>query len=426
MSRLGLTGEWGQACDSAILCHSPLLYCLTPDSMFYAGQTHKENSPGSEAFSRAKEPKSFRMGLILAVLNSRCEDVRLFSQKETELFESVFHEKLQPVRDRHFAEVNRIQWSNVQHKLNLLISEHLKFKKGYGDARVQAYAETCHQIGKYPDRLDSQEFASELTALVTGGTDDISRAYKDPLGPIRAQSLERTMELLQIQLGQIIGPAMSPVQRLVAEGNLNRESSNREDQIQEVSKHVAAFYEHIGHSCHTLGDLDWAETNSYLDRIPTDIERVDFLRALAKLRNDGVENNSIVDPAKHNRNRDTLLRPLNDECSRLLARHFNLENIVKEAEEISGNVEAIDYLWRALRSFKKYHPGTQQERYLPHEFRFCKGIEAEIQYRKDIQAVAAVPGSINNTITVGENRGNIQQGGSANSQDISGQDNEVK
>jgi hypothetical protein len=352
--------------------------------------------------------------------------VRLFSQTEAELFESMFHEKLQPIRDRHFAEVNQIHWSNVQHKLNLLISEHLKFKKEFIDARVQAYVETCRQIAKYPDRLDCQEFAAELTGLVRGGTDDISRAYKDPLGPIRAQSLERTMELLQIELGQIIGPAMSPVQRLVAEGNLNPELAKREDQIQEASKHVLAFYEHIGGSCQTLGDLNWPETNSYLDRIPTDLERVDFLRELAKLPDDGVANHTIVDPATHNRNTNTFLRPLNDEYSRLLARHFNVEIIVKESEEISGNAEAIDFLWRALRSFKKYHPGTQQEHYLPHEFKFCNGIKAEIEYRKDVQAAATVPASIHNTITVAENRGNIQQGGVDNSQSISRQDNEVK
>jgi len=170
----------------------------------------------------------------------------------------MFLEKLQPIRARHFAEVDRIHWSNVQHKLNLLISEHLKFKKEFIVARVQAYVETCRKIAKYPDRLDHQEFGAELTSLVRGGTDDISRAYNDPLGPIQAQSLERTMELLQIELGQIIGPAMSPVQRLVAEGSLNRESVDRKDQMQEASKHVLAFYEHIGKSCQTLGDLNWS------------------------------------------------------------------------------------------------------------------------------------------------------------------------
>src|SRR5678815_3548999 len=116
--------------------------------------------------------------------------MRLFSQYESELFEGLFQEKLQPIRDRHIAEVDRIDWSNPQHKLNLLISEHLKFKREFIEARVQAYVETCRKIGKYPDRLDYQEFAAELVRLVTGGTDDIARAYNDPLGPIRAQSLE--------------------------------------------------------------------------------------------------------------------------------------------------------------------------------------------------------------------------------------------
>src|SRR5262249_28046500 len=153
----------------------------------------------------------------------------------------------------------------------------------------------------------------------------------------------------------------SPVQRLVAEGNLSRETPQREDQMKEASRHASAFYDHIGRSCQTLGDLNWSETVSYLDGIPSDLEKVDFLRELASLPDDGVVNNVIVDPAKHNRNRDAFLRPLNDECTRLLARHFNLDNVLKQAEEITDNSEALAYLWRVLRAYKKYHPGTRHE-----------------------------------------------------------------
>lgn len=135
-------------------------------------------------------------------------------------------------------------------------------------------------------------------------------------------------------------------------------------------------------------------------------------------------NSTIVDPATHNRITNAFLRPLRDECSRLLARHFNIENVLREAEEIPDNAEAINYLWRALRAFKKYHRGTQNGHFLPHEWRFCNRIEEEIQYRKDVQGASA--SSTHYSMTVGENRGNIQQGGVGNSQSISGQDNEVK
>jgi len=122
-----------------------------------------------------------------------------------------------------------------------------------------------------------------------------------------------------------------------------------------------------------------------------------------------VVDSSIVDPATHNRNRNTLIRPLNDECTRLLNRHFNLDNVLREAEGFTSHAEAIDYLWRVLRAFKKYHPGTLIDHYLPDELRFCKRIQEEIQYRKDVQA--ANGSSTHYSVTVGENRGNIQQGG---------------
>jgi pyrimidine deaminase RibD-like protein len=189
---------------------------------------------------------------------------------------------------------------------------------------------------------------------------------------------------------------------------------------QRASKHVLEFYEHIGRTCVNLGDLNWSEVSGYLDRIPTDLERVDFLRELARLPDEGVVNNSIVDPSRHNRNRDALLRPLNAECARLLSRHFDMDDVLRAAEGIANNGEAIDYLWRVLRAFKKYYPGTLNDRYSPSELRFCNRIQEEIQYRKDVQV--ANENSTHYSVIVGENRGNIQQGGT-NSQSIDAQDN---
>lgn len=192
--------------------------------------------------------------------------------------------------------------------------------------------------------------------------------------------------------------------------------------MQSESKYVSAFYEHIGKRCQSLGDLDWPKVSAYLDRIPTDLEKVNFLYELSRLPDDGVVDNSIVDPATHNRNQNTLIRPLNDECTRLLNRHFNLDNVLREAEGISNHADSIDYLWRVLRAFKKYHPGTLIDHYLSDELKFCKRIQEEIQYRKDVQA--ANGSSTHYSVNVGENRGNIQQGGT-NTQTISDRDNSV-
>ena len=355
--------------------------------------------------------------------------MRLFSQTESELFESLFHEKLQPIRDRHFTEVDRIHWSNSPHKLNLLISEHKKFKKEFIEARVEAYLETCRETNRYPDPLDYQEFAAELTGLAKGATDDISRAYNDPLSPIRAQSLERTMEILQLELGQIVGPAMAPVQRLVAEGKLAALQTGRGEQADGPTKRLVEFQEYLGKPCRLLGDLDWSVTKTFLESIPTDLERVDFLDDLLKLPDDGIVNNAIVDPAKHNRNTNMFVRPLRDERSRLLSRHFNLERIINQAEQISENSEALSYLWGVLRDYKKYHPGTRQNHYSPNELAFCQAIETEIKYRRDVQIAlgdSARISPVHYNINIGENRGPIQQGGSGNTQSTGGSDDEVK
>jgi hypothetical protein len=56
-----------------------------------------------------------------------------------------------------------------------------------------------------------------------------------------------------------------------------------------------------------LSDLDWSEVKSFLETIPTEIERVGLLNILASLPDDGIINNTIVDPPRHRRNDDLFL-----------------------------------------------------------------------------------------------------------------------
>jgi len=342
--------------------------------------------------------------------------VRLFSQSESELFESLFQEKLQAVCERHFAEVDCIHYSNVQHKLNLLISEHKKFKKEYLETRVAAYVETCEKSGRCPDRLDCQELAAELTALARGGTEDIVRAYKDPLGPIRVQTLERTMEVLDIELGQLVAPAMAPAVVLASKGKLGASfvTGSRRATVR-----MAEFVQHLGRQCETLGDLDWPEIKSFTDTIASLLERVDFLREIEKLPDDGVVNNRLVDPAKRARNTNTVIRPLQEEIGGLLSEHFDLQRIQEEAATLASNGEELEYLSGVLRDYKKYHPTTLKNSYSPSELAFCEAIKLEIQLRRDKQLALAMSEQRSATINIaGDNFGAVMQGGHGNVQNV--------
>lgn len=144
------------------------------------------------------------------------------------------------------------------------------------------------------------------------------------------------------------------------------------------------FQEHIGKRPLTLSDLDWSEVKSFLETVPTEIERVDFLNILASLPDDGIVNSTIEDPQRHRRNHDLFLMPLQRECSRLLLSHFNLDQILKRVERITDHREALSYLWQVRSDYGKYYPTTRHNSYLPGQLDFCSTIQLEIQRRKDL------------------------------------------
>ena len=344
--------------------------------------------------------------------------MRIFDSAELSLFESLFHEKLEPIRNRHDTERHKIDWTlNPANKLYLHIAEHKRFKREFIDARVQAYIATCQRVLKYPNNLDYQEFQIELVKLAQGATEDVSRIYNDPLGPIQAQSLERILEVLTIELGQLVTLALAPLRRFISESEVSARQAMQTYGDPPLSGFgnywFQAFQEHIGRPCSTLGDLDWNTTRDYLSEIPTDLERVDFLRRIEQLPDDGIADSTIVNPTAHNRNTRALLRPIREECARLLSHHFNLEAVLHHARQIVDHQEALSYLWNVLRDYKKYYPLTRQNQYYSGQLAFCGTVEEEIRYRKDLQ-VSSLANKQANITTIGEiTMGDTYQAGQA-------------
>ncbi len=314
--------------------------------------------------------------------------MRIFDTAELKLFESLFHEKLEPIRTRHDIERRRIDWSSTPAtKLHEHIAEHKRFKREFIDARVQAYMKTCQRVLKSPKNADYQEFQIALTDLAQGATEDISRVYKNPLGSIYPQSLERMLEVLNIELGQMVTWALAPLRRFISEGEVSARQAMQPYGESPASGFgdywYQAFQDYLGRPCTMLGDLDWNTTKDYLDTIPSDLERVDFLRRIDQLRNEGIVNSSIANPTAHNRN-IALVHAMGDECARLLSRHFDRESVLRHARQIDDHQEALSYLWDVLRDYKTYNPSTRQNRFFPGQLAFCNAVEEEIRCRKDL------------------------------------------
>jgi hypothetical protein len=151
----------------------------------------------------------------------------------------------------------------------------------------------------------------------------------------------------------------------------------------------AEYQRRLGKQCRALDDLDWGALTDFIGAIPSAIERVDFLSFVSKLPDGGVANGFVVDPPRHRRNQDSLLRPLAAERSRLLSEHFNLERILRTAERITNHLDAVAYLRSTLDRYIDYHPTIRQGSHSPEELRFRKTLESKIEVRKDLHAASA-------------------------------------
>jgi hypothetical protein len=256
--------------------------------------------------------------------------------------------------------------------------------------------ETCQRIRKYPEETDVKEFYDDLCAIGVRISRNIPRIYRSAISEVPAELLERCDEQSTSELTQHAGIALAPVYRLMHEGQLSERSPASLDPQSEIvsqDNHFVAYEEYLGKPISSLSNLNWDKTKSFLEGLPEGIERVDFLKRLARLPNDGVVDERIADPPLHNRNQ-AFLRALSDECSRLLSHHFDLTAILDKAEQIEDHGQALSYLWTAKREFIKYHPTIRSGSYLPEEYRFCNVIDTEIECRKDLQSSSARNSSV--------------------------------
>lgn len=314
--------------------------------------------------------------------------MNIFDERASNYFESLCGEKIHPIRQKHDSDANEAgKTVGAPNRFSWHMHEQTRYAKEVMDARVQAFMETCERIKKYPDETDVREFYDELCAIGVRIAKNIPPIYRSALSEVPAELLERCDEQSTNELRQYAGIALAPVYRLLHEGQLSivsRAPSDPQDETTSNDNHFAAFEEYLGKQVRSLGDLDWDKTKAFLESLSEGIGRVDFLKQVARLPDGGVADGRITNPPLHNRNQ-AFLRPLSDECTRLLSDHFNLTTILQKAGRINDHGEAISYLWNVKRDFIKYHPSIRSGSYSPEELRFWNGINTEIECRKDLQ-----------------------------------------
>jgi hypothetical protein len=328
----------------------------------------------------------------------------MLNTTERAYFESLCWEKINPIRERHDAELRKINGTRGMGNSPAPYTHEIRrFKKELAEAHIKAYIETYQRIGRYPAESEFEEFADELFRIVDNKGNNLPRNFKGALSPFPLQLVERIEEQLSEEIRQDAAIALSTLHHFINEGKLvasQQPQLNRQVEPFTPDERFNEFQEHTGKQYVSLSDLDWNVTRAFLERIPTELERVDFLMGLTKLPDDGVRDGIIVNPALHRRNQEAFLAPLQKERSRLLSHYFNLEIVLHQAEQIADDGVALAYLWSVLRDYTKYHPTIRHGAYSPDELAFSNAIKTEIQHRKDL--LSASVASKQTHVTIGE------------------------
>lgn len=83
----------------------------------------------------------------------------MLDKTEREYFESLVWEKINSIRERHFAELDKINPLNNPGNSPAPYTHTIRrFKKELAEARIQAYIETYKRVGRYPDEGEFHEW----------------------------------------------------------------------------------------------------------------------------------------------------------------------------------------------------------------------------------------------------------------------------
>lgn len=141
----------------------------------------------------------------------------LFDNDERELFDSLYWEKSQPIREKYDAALKKLDYVNDINKHPFYLKEIREFAREDIAALVTSYIDVCERVGKSPDEADFEAFIHELKCLVPRFQDYFARRYRGALSPLPAELVERVLETLSLQINEIIGLALTPLRLFMSE-----------------------------------------------------------------------------------------------------------------------------------------------------------------------------------------------------------------
>jgi TIR domain-containing protein len=140
-----------------------------------------------------------------------------FSDIEREFFDNLYWEKSQPIRDKYDAALKELDYVNDINKHPFYLNEIREFAREDIGALVRAYIEVYERVGKSPDEADFEAFVDELKGLIPRFQEYFASRFRGPFSQLPAELVDRILETLSLQIGEIIGLALTPLRLFMSE-----------------------------------------------------------------------------------------------------------------------------------------------------------------------------------------------------------------
>ncbi len=143
-----------------------------------------------------------------------------FNDSERDFFDSLYWEKSLPIRDKYDAELKKLDYLNEINKHPFYLKEIKEFAREDIGALVRAYIEVYKRAGRSPDEADFEAFADELKGLIPRFQDYFASRYRGSFSQLPGELVDRILETLSLQTGEIIGLALTHLRLFMSETNL--------------------------------------------------------------------------------------------------------------------------------------------------------------------------------------------------------------
>ncbi len=156
-----------------------------------------------------------------------------FSGNARNLFDDLYWQKSQPIRGKYDAALTTLDYRNETNKHPLYLQVIKEFAREDFAALVSSYIEVHKRIGSSPDEEDFEAFADELKGIIPRFKDYFASRHRGSFSPLPGELVERILEILEQQIGEIIGLALTPLRLFMSEERITDDEKEKNQKLEQ-------------------------------------------------------------------------------------------------------------------------------------------------------------------------------------------------